>query len=401
MSTAHAVAAAIFWASSALVFFGYVGYPVVLWCLSRLLGRSAVPPELPDERLPSVSLLVAAYNEESVIAERVTNALATDYPQGKFDAVIASDGSKDGTADVVRHHPAFGDSRLKLHDFSMNRGKATVLNTVLPELSGDVVLLSDANTEIEPGALRKLVRWFQDPKVGVVCGRLVLTDATTGTNADGAYWKYETFLKKCEGRLGALLGSNGAIYAIRRDLYVPIPDGTIVDDFVIPLLAKQRTGCGIVYDSSAVAYEETAPDVRSEFHRRVRIGAGGLQAIALLWRLLNPARGWIAFTFFSHKILRWFCPFGLLGALVSSLALSDELFYRLALLAQLGFFTAAAVATWLPNLKLAKPLRIAAMFTSMNVALLFGLWRWMRGSQTGAWRRTARSAELNAAARQA
>src|SRR5262249_30950742 len=148
----------------------------------------------------------------------------------------------------------------------------------------------------------------------VVCGRLVLTDPATGCNVDSYYWRYETFLKRCEGRLGALLGANGAIYAIRRELYTPIPGNTIVDDFVIPLRAKLRTGCRIVYDGDAVAREETPPNVGAEFHRRSRIGAGGFQSIGLLWRLLNPRSGWVAFTFFSHKILRWVCPFFLVAA---------------------------------------------------------------------------------------
>src|SRR5262249_38664493 len=158
-------------------------------------------------------------------------------------------------------------------------GKAATLNAAFAELAGDIVLLSDANTFTDATAARNIVRWFADPRVGVVCGRLVLTDPATGGNADSLYWRYETFLKECEGRLGALPGATGGIYAFRRGLYAPIPDDTIVDDFVIPLAAKLRTGCAIVYDRDAVAREETAPDVRAEFRRRSRIGAGGFQSI--------------------------------------------------------------------------------------------------------------------------
>src|SRR5262249_55927305 len=157
-----------------------------------------------------------------------------------------------------------------------------------------------ANSQTEPDAARKLVRWFHDPNLGVVCGRLVLTDPHTHKNADSLYWRYETFLKRAEGKLGALLGANGAIYAIRRDVFTPIPDDTIVDDLFIPLRAGLHTGCAIVYDCEAIAHEESAPDVGSEFHRRSRIGAGGFQSWALLWKLLNPRQGWVAFTFCSH-----------------------------------------------------------------------------------------------------
>src|SRR5205823_14619527 len=145
---------------------------------------------------------------------------------------------------------------IRLLDYSERQGKAAVLNSAFAELSGEIVLLSDANTQTDPAALRKIVRWFRQPAVGVVCGRLVLTDPRTGRNVDSLYWRYETFLKRCEGRLGALLGANGGIYAIRKAFFTPIPAGTVLDDFIIPLLAKLRTGCTILYDDEAVAQEE-------------------------------------------------------------------------------------------------------------------------------------------------
>ncbi len=295
---------------------------------------------------------------------------------------------------------ALADRGIRLLDYAQRRGKASVLNSAFAELKGEIILLSDANTYIDPTAARKLVRWFQDPGVGAVCGRLVLTDPQTGRNVDSLYWKYETFLKRCEGRLGALLGANGAIYAIRRDLFAPIPPETIVDDFVIPLLAKLRTGCAIVYDGEAIAHEETPPDVGSEFHRRSRIGAGGFQSIGMLWRLLDPRRGWVAFTFLSHKVLRWTCPFFLVGMLVSNLLLVGRPFYRNFLFCQLAFYLVSLVGAFVSGkFKALKLVRLATMFTSMNVALLFGFWRWLRGSQKGAWRRTARAMDVGGMAR--
>ena len=237
----------------------------------------------------------------------------------------------------------------------------------------------------------RLVRWFSHPQVGVVCGRLVLTDPHTGRNVDSLYWKYETLLKRCEGRLGALLGANGAIYAIRKELYQPIPSQTLIDDFVIPLLAKLRSGCSIIYESSAVAREETPADVRSEFRRRARIGAGGFQSIGMLWRLLDPRRGWVALSFLSHKVLRWICPFFMIGVLASNLLLLDIPFYRLVLMSQLGFYLVSVLAAFLPpSIKFLKPLRLATMFTSMNLALFVGFWRWLSGRQNGVWVRTSR-----------
>ncbi|HZN66412.1 MAG TPA: glycosyltransferase family 2 protein [Tepidisphaeraceae bacterium] len=378
----------IFWTFFALVAYAYVLYPAVIWSLSRLFGQKLHPPSITDAELPTATLLIAAYNEEAVIADRVENALRSDYPKDRFRVVVASDGSSDATPQIVSR---YADRGVTLLDYKSRRGKSSVLNAAMAEVTGDLVLLSDANTHFDPDAPRKLARWFRDPSIGAVCGRLVLTDPATGANADGMYWKYETFLKKCESRLGALLGSNGAIYAIRRDQYVPIPPNTIVDDFVIPLLAKLKTDGRIVYDAEAVAREETAENVAAEFRRRARIGAGGFQAIALLWRLLDPRHGWVAFTFFSHKILRWLCPFFLIGMLVTSALLIDRPLYRWLLAAQVAFYLMWPVANLLPTLRgPLKLLRLAAMFTSMNVALLAGFWRWLRGIRRGTWDRTAR-----------
>jgi cellulose synthase/poly-beta-1,6-N-acetylglucosamine synthase-like glycosyltransferase len=382
----------IFWVGLGLTAYAYAGYPVVIACLARLFGRSPQPPAPAAGGLPSAALLIAAYNEEAVIAARLDNAAAADYPHDRLRVVVASDGSSDRTPAIVAR---YADRGVRLLDYKARRGKSSVLNSAMREIDAEVVILSDANTHIEPDAVGRLARWFADPAVGAVCGRLILTDPTTGANADGMYWKYETFLKKQEARLGGLLGSNGAIYAIRRRLYVPIPDDTIVDDFVIPLLAKLREEFTIVYDADAVAHEESAANVGAEFRRRSRIGAGGFQAIVLLWRLLNPARGWVAFTFLSHKVLRWFCPFFLIAMLVSSAALFRWPLYRYALAAQLAFYAASTVALLMPRVSSRlKVLKLGAMFTSMNAALLVGFWRWVRNSQKAAWERTVRLAEV-------
>jgi cellulose synthase/poly-beta-1,6-N-acetylglucosamine synthase-like glycosyltransferase len=385
------VIAVIFWSCVALVVYAYALYPVVIWVVSRVFGRAAHRPDpLSDDALPTVSLLIAAYNEESVIGERLENALSADYPADKMRIIVASDGSSDRTAEIAS---SFSHRGVRVLDYKQRRGKASVLNAAISEVDSELVMLSDANTNIDPAAARYLISWFQDPEVGVVCGRLVLVDPATGKNADGMYWKYETFLKKCEARLGALLGSNGAIYAMRRPLYVPIRSDTIVDDFVIPLLARLNSGCRIVYDKDAVATEESAESVGAEFRRRTRIGAGGFQAISMLRRLLNPLWGWVSFVFLSHKVLRWTCPFAMIGALLASAALSQQPLYLALFLLQVAFYAASALAGYLPGRgPLGKLIRLSSMFSSMNLALLFGFWRWLRGSQKAAWERTVRAA---------
>ena len=171
---------------------------------------------------------------------------------------------------------------------------------------------------MHPDALANLARHFADATVGGVCGQLILQDPVTGQNVDGIYWKYENFLKKREADLGALLGVNGAIYAIRKELYREIPSNAIIDDFLIGMRIHERNR-KLAYDPTAIAYEETPETIHAEFQRRVRIGAGGFQSLVWLWKLLDPRRGWVAFCFFSHKLLRWACPFFMLAAFLAHL----------------------------------------------------------------------------------
>ena len=399
MSGVENIIAAGFWLSVAAVAYAYAGYPIVIWTAARWFGHRAEPAEIGAGcDLPRVSLLIAAHNEEAVIEARIRNALASDYPADRLEIFVACDGCSDGTAGIVRRYAHRG---VRLMEQPQRCGKAATINAVMLQLGGEIVVMSDANTDIDPAAIRRLVRWFADPAVGTVCGRLMLTDAATGANVDGVYWRYETFLKCCEGRLGALLGANGAIYAIRRELFVPIPPATIVDDFVIPLLAKLRSDCAIVYDNSAIAREETAPDIAAEFRRRARIGAGGFQAIGLLWRLSDPRRGWVAPAFVSHKVLRWCGPFFMLGAALGSALLSRHVLYQEALLLQAMLYGTSLAGALLP-LRWPRPVRVAQMFAGMNAALLVGFWRWCSGAQGATWQPTARqpaaAAELRRAA---
>ena len=389
MSSVLAAFEVAFWACLGAVGYTYVGYPILVWCLGRVFGRRR-PAAADDGELPTVSLLVAARNEESIIAARVENALAMDYPADKLEVVVATDGCTDRTAEVVRRYAGAG---VRVMEYPVNRGKATVLNDAIPQLTGDIVLLSDANTVIERPALRRLVRWLRAPEVGAVCGRLVLTDPETGTNVDGLYWKYETFLKKCEGRLGALLGANGGIYAVRRSHFTPIPTDTTIDDLVLPLQARLRTGCRIVYADDAVAHEYTPPTIGAEFRRRSRYGASGFQCLGRLWWLLSPAHGWVSLTFLSHKVLRWACPFFLIGMLVTCALLAGQALYLGLLAGQAAFYLLSAVLPFVPpTFKALRPLRLASMFTGMNVALLVGFWRFVRGTQGGVWQPTVRVA---------
>jgi len=381
----------VLWSSLGLVAFAYIGYPVLIYVLSRVLGRRPIPLQAHDDTVPMVSVLVSALNEEEDISERIENNLCQDFPAERLEIVVASDGSTDRTAEIVRDYETRHPGRVKLIDYSVRRGKATVLNDSLPSLAGEIVVLSDANTMFARDAISNLVRWFVDGKVGVVCGKLVLVDSSSGENVDGIYWRYETFIKECEGRLGALLGSNGAIYALRRQLFVPIPTDTIIDDFVLPLLLKLKHGKQIVYDVEAIAEEETAPDVRAEFNRRARIGAGGFQSMCRLAILAVPVFGWTSFAFLSHKVLRWLCPFLLIVSIAANLLLMRQPLYQVTLTFQVAFYVFAFIGMFMRGNNIAaRTIRLTTMFTSMNLALAVGFWRWISGKQRGTWQRTAR-----------
>jgi cellulose synthase/poly-beta-1,6-N-acetylglucosamine synthase-like glycosyltransferase len=389
MDAVSLVAQTVFWACLVLTLYAYLVYPACIWLLARSFSTNAEAPQFAGGELPEVTLIVAAHNEQAVIEKKIRNSLELDYPRDRLRVVIASDGSSDATPQIVSR---FADRGLRLLDYRPRRGKSAVLNSAIAASGGEILVLSDANTEYQPDAVRKLVRWFADPRVDVVCGRLLLKGPAGGTNLDSAYWRYETFLKTCEGRLGALLGANGGIYAIRRRAYVPIPDNTIVDDLVIPLLSKLRHKGRIVYDPAAVAAEETPAAIGNEFRRRARIGTGAYQSLPLLWRLLNPRYGWSAFAFLSHKILRWLVPFFLLGLLVSNLLLLDRPLFPALLALHLGLYAIALVGAYLPGRGLlCKLTRVPTMFIGMNIALLAGFWRWLTVPQTGTWDRTSRS----------
>ena len=393
------------WSSLALVAYAYAGYPCLVWGLSLLrrdpveenLGRLAFERQARSE-FPMVSLVIAAFREEQVIVGRIMNALLQDYPADRLEILIGVDGNEDCTGELVQ---GIADQRVRLLQFPIRRGKASVLNDCVEQARGEIIVFSDANTMMDSKAIRNLVRHFGVPEIGGVCGRLVLVDPFSGENVDGIYWKYENFLKRCEGRLGGLLGVNGGIYAIRKSLYQPIPAHTIVDDFLIGMrIHLQRSQ--LLYDDSAVAFEETPATIEAEFQRRSRIGAGGFQSLAWLAPLLNPLRGPIALTFWSHKVLRWLCPLLLIAGVVSNIALATQPGYaRLLLLQELFYIGAWAGLRFLQGTGLPKICRLPAMFVSMNLALLVGLGRWMRGIRGGTWQRTERSESetLEAAAR--
>ena len=361
----------LFWISAGFAVYVYIGYPILLWALQAVF-RSA-PGRQPVE--PSVSLLVAAYNEAEVIADKIQNSLALDYPADKLEIIVASDGSKDATAEIVRPFAVRENGRVRLLDFKQNRGKMAVLNDAVSELRRDVVAFSDASSMLAPDSLRILVQSFNDPRVGAASGvyRLLKKDQARLGSQEELYWKYETFLKVQEAKLGAFTGAHGSLYAIRRALY-PFPSANgLNDDFTIPMRILER-GYRVAYEPAAVAYEE-AHEMEG-FSRRVRITAGNIQQLREIKNLISPPRPFVLFCLLSHKTGRLLVPLFMLLALVANIALRGEAPYDWLLLGQ-GLFYGLAVLGAMVNLK-PKVLRLPYYFSMINSALFAWVYQALR-----------------------
>ncbi len=303
----------VFWVSLGTLLYIYVGYPALVWVLAHLFGRDPRAANI----TPSGTLLIAAFNEEAHIEAKLRNSLALDYPKDRLEIVVASDGSTDATNTIVERFRARGVRLLAMRD---HLGKAPMLSRIVPLLRGEIIVFSDASSELEPQALRRLLRPFADPRVGCVSGlyRVKPTGDVRGAG-EGLYWRYETFLKRQESRLHSILGAHGAFYAIRASLFERLSDSSVNDDYLIPMRIVAR-GFRAVYEPSAVCWEsESAVSLRGEFSRRRRIAVGNCQQVIELAHLLNPWRGWIALCFFSHKLLRTLAPLFMLALLFCAL----------------------------------------------------------------------------------
>ena len=387
----------IFWLCIGAVVYHYVGYPVLLFALSVIVqarsdlvyllhrrSRRSVPP---SNTAPQIAVLISAYNEETVIEGKARNCLEIDYPSDRIEFLLGLDSPTDSTADRLRQ---IASDRLRVFQFSARRGKLAVLRDLARRTSAEILVLTDANTLLDRTAIRNLVRHFADPRVGAVSGEEVRI-ATPGSekSAEGLYWRYESAVKILESRLNCSLGGNGSVLAVRRSLFCP-REHSIVEDFQIPLEIRFH-GHRVVYDPEAVALEEIAPTWEAQFSRRVRIGAGNYQTLFAHPEYLNPRRGFLAFSFFSHRVLRWLAPLLLPLGLLCSILLSARPAFAVLMMAQVAFYLAAAIG-WRRR-RQARPLRSCSLpfhFCAMNAALFLGLLRFLGGRQTLAWQPTPR-----------
>jgi len=330
-------ATVLFWMSLALLVYVYLGYPVVAVVRARFRGRPR--GRAPFE--PTVSIIVVAHNEEERIGARIDNLIALDYPRHKIEIVIGSDGSTDATVQRSLRYAAFG---VNVRAFNQHRGKPAVVNAVVPTVRGDIVIFADARQRFEPQTVRELVANFADAQIGAASGELIIQPSEeTGAAGHGAsfYWRYEKFIRNAEGQVDSTIGATGAIYAIRRKLFEPIPDDTLLDDVAIPLKIM-RQGYRVVFEPNARAYDGASETAKQEFVRKTRTIAGMFQLVSRETWVLNPFSNRLWFETVSHKVLRLALPMLHAMVLASNVVLADTGFYGLALASQLVFYAAAA-----------------------------------------------------------
>jgi cellulose synthase/poly-beta-1,6-N-acetylglucosamine synthase-like glycosyltransferase len=375
------IAVLLFWTSLAAIVYAYIGYPLVLTVLSPFLSKPVQKRSL----TPSVTLIVSAYNEEKAIEEKIRNSLALDYPREMLDIMVVSDGSSDRTDEIVR---AWSPSGVRLLRVEGRVGKTACLNRAVPEARGEIVVFSDANSVYDRNALKEMVANFADPGVGCVTGHTkYLGGNGTVDQSIGIYAQLEKLTKRRESAIGSCIGADGAIFAIRKELYRPLK-GTDINDFVIPLNVV-RQGYRTVFEEGAWCVEETAKEPEREFSRQVRITNRTLRAIfkKKLGFLSSPEHTLFSFELLSHKVAKFLVPLFLTSALVSNLALTGaQGFYRLLILLQAGFYALAVLERGFVSALLEKVMSACRTFAVVNAAILNGWITYARGRDFTTWK---------------
>lgn len=371
----------VLWLSLLLLAYIYVGYPALMWVRAYLRPRGSGCSAIE----PTVSVVVVAHNEAHRIGARLENLCALDYPSDRLEIIVASDGSAD---DTVQRARAFEPAGVTVLAFERRRGKAAVLDDVLPRTTGEIVVLADARQRFDPQALRVLVRHFADPHVGAVSGELVLTrtaDVTAAGDGVGFYWRYEKLIRRSESRADSTVGATGAIYAIRRSLFKPIREDTILDDVLIPMNVV-RQGYRVLFESQARAYDRVAATAREEFTRKVRTIAGTFQLLAHERWLLNPFQNRLWFQTVSHKCTRLLAPMLQVTALGANVALAADPLFGVLLALQMAFYAIALSGFAMRNARRHIPLvSVPYAICLLSYATVVAFVRYVTGRQQVTW----------------
>lgn len=385
----------IFFTSLAIVFYTYIGYGIILWLMVKIKTLFATPEKHESTDLPDVTLFIAAYNEESVIEEKMKNCRALNYPGDKLNIVWVTDGSNDSTNEMLA---GYNDVTVL---FERQRcGKTAAINRGMQYIYTPVVIFTDANTMINPEAVREIVKCFENPAVGCVAGEkriAVLEKDGAAAGGEGLYWKYESALKSLDSKLKTAVGAAGELFAIRRDLFTLMDNDTLLDDFILSMRIAAQ-GYKIEYCDRAYAVESGSADMKEEEKRKVRIAAGGLQSIWRLRALLNIFRyGMMSFQYISHRVLRWSVTplllFLLLPLNIIIVAIDPHHpLYAVILILQILFYAAGLWGYYLSKKAINnKLLYIPYYFLFMNINVIKGFFYLRRKKGNGAWEKAKRA----------
>ncbi|MBU6247642.1 MAG: glycosyltransferase family 2 protein [Xanthomonadaceae bacterium] len=369
----------LFWLSAVALGHTFVGYP--LWVVLRARWRPS--PVRRGQWTPTVSAIVAVHNAGAQMEARLANLAALDYPPGLIDIVVVCDGCEDDSAARCRR---FGDERVRVLEFIRRRGKAACLNDAIAAARGEVLLMLDVRQRLEPQALRELVANLADPEVGVVGGELCFEDPETGfARSVDAYWRYETLIRRSESTSGSMIGVSGALYAMRREVFQPLPEGTVLDDVLVPMRAA-RAGWRVVFEPGARAWDRPSTEPVQEQRRKIRTLAGNFQLVQLSPWLLRPGLNPLWFRFLSHKLLRLAAPWLVLVLGLTAAALATRHVWCALTLAAL-LAGVAMVLAWrvLPALGRLLPVRLSVAFFYMNAYAAMALLTFARNRRLHLW----------------
>lgn len=385
----------VFWFCLFIVFYTYIGYGLLLFCLVKIKKLLAPVHILANTDFePPVTLFVAAYNEKDFIESKMQNIFSLDYPKEKIKNVWVTDGSDDGTPNLLRQYP-----EVEVYHLPQRAGKIAAMNRGIQFIKTPIIIFSDGNTLLGKESIRRIIKLFSDPKVGCVSGEKRIFSKGTAAATEGIYWKYESLLKSLDAQLYSVVGAAGELFAIRTQLFQQVEQDTLLDDFIISLRIAQQ-GYTIQYDKEAYAIENPSANVREELKRKIRISAGGIQSIFRLKPLLNPFKyGWLSFQYISHRVLRWtLTPLGLLFLLLSNFIITLQQgvinfskFYTWAFWIQIVFYLLALSGWYLEDKKpKVKLLYIPFYFFIMNFAVYLGFFRYIKKQQSVNWERAKR-----------
>lgn len=375
-----AAAHLLFWIALVSVIYVYVGYPLLLLLISAFVRR----PRVATGYTPSISILIAAYNEAANIKEKIEQTLRLDYPADKLELVVLSDCSTDATDEIVN---TFKDKRVRLLRMQRRRGKTNAQNDGVKTCKGEIIVFSDATTIYHPQALRYLAANYRESRVGAVSGRYQYFDGH-GNSPTGAgtivFWNYENIVKRLQSRICTITGCCGCIYSVRKAAYTPLnPD--IISDLVQPLQAI-RKGFRVIFEDRALAYEATTESVHQEFRMRVRVVTRAIRGILSVAGILAPWKhGWVSFQLFSHKIMRWMLPIFLCTAFLSNAVLLEEPVYLIIFGLQAAFYLTAIFTLLVPVYRWWRPLGVPLYFCTLNAAALVSIIEVLRGKKYVVW----------------